>query len=121
MTFVDTSVWVDHFRRGNPALEALLLDGEVPCHTFVIGELACGNLKRRTETMALLRALPDVPLADTDDLLTFIDHHRLMATGRGWVDVHILSSALLAHTRLLTLDRPLARVADRLGLLAQRA
>ena len=121
MTLVDTSVWVDHFRRGNRALEALLVDGEVLCHPFVVGELACGNLKRRSETLALLRALPDVPLADADDLLTFIDHHRLMGTGLGWVDVHVLSSTLLAHTRLWTLDRPLARVADRLGLLAQQA
>jgi predicted nucleic acid-binding protein len=120
MTLVDTSVWVDHFRRGNRALEALLLEGEVLCHPFVIGELACGNLRRRWETLALLRALPDVPLADVDDLLTFIDHHRLMGTGLGWVDVHVLSSALLAHTRLWTLDRPLARAAARLGLLAAR-
>ncbi len=121
MTLVDTSVWVDHFRRGNRALEALLVDGEVLCHPFVVGELACGNLKRRSETLALLRALPDVPLADADDLLTFIDDHRLMGTGLGWVDVHVLSSTLLAHTRLWTLDRPLARVADRFGLLAQQA
>jgi predicted nucleic acid-binding protein len=121
MTLVDTSVWVDHFRRGNRALEALLLEGEVLCHPFVIGELACGNLKRRSETLTLLRALPDVPLADTDDLLTFIDRHRLMGTGLGWVDVHVLSSALLAHTRLWTVDRPLAGVAHRLGVLATQA
>jgi predicted nucleic acid-binding protein len=61
MTLVDTSVWVDHFRRGNPALEALLLDGEVLCHPFVIGELACGNLKRRSETLACYALYPTCP------------------------------------------------------------
>jgi len=121
MTLVDTSVWVDHFRHGNRRLEALLVDGEVLCHPFVIGELACGNLKRRSETLALLRALPDAPIADADDLLTFIERHRLMGAGLGWVDVHVLSSVLLAHTYLWTLDRPLARAAGRLGLLARQA
>jgi predicted nucleic acid-binding protein len=121
MTLVDTSVWVDHFRRGNRALEALLLDGEVLCHPFVIGELACGNLRKRSETLGLLRALPGAPLADSDDVLTLIDRHRLTGTGLGWVDVHILSSALLAHTRLWTLDRPLARAAHRLELLPSQA
>lgn len=118
MTLVDTSVWVDHFRRGNLALTALLGDGEVLCHPFIIGELACGNLKRRSETLALLRALPDAPVADSDDVLTFIDRHRLVGAGLGWVDVHVLSSTLLAHTVLWTLDRRLARAAGRLGLLA---
>jgi predicted nucleic acid-binding protein len=117
VTLVDTSVWIDHFRRGNRALITLLLDGEVLCHPFIAGELACGNLKRRSETLALLRELPEAPLADSADVLTLIDTHSLMGAGLGWIDVHVLSSTLLAHARLWTLDRPLARAAGRLGVL----
>ena len=118
MTLVDTSVWVDHFRRGNRALATLLIDGRVLCHPFIIGELACGNLKRRQETLARLQDLPAAPLADSADVLTLIDTHHLMGAGLGWIDVHVLSSALLAHTQLWTLDRQLAGAAGRLGLLA---
>jgi hypothetical protein len=120
VTLVDTSVWVDHLRRGNSTLTTLLLDGEVLCHPFVIGELACGNLSKRSETLALLHNLPEAPLAATDDVLTLIDRHRLMGAGLGWVDMHVLAATLLAGTKLWTLDRPLARAAGRIGLLAGR-
>ena len=119
MTLVDTSVWVDHFRRHNRSLAALLLDGGVLCHPFVIGELVCGNLKARSETLALLHELPEAPVADSADVLALIGRHRLMGTGLGWVDVHVLSSAMLAHCQLWTLDRPLAQAAARLGLRGQ--
>jgi predicted nucleic acid-binding protein len=118
MLLIDTSVWVDHFRRDNRTLSTLLLDGRVFCHPFIIGELACGNLKRRSETLSLLHKLPEAPLAGSADVLTLIDTHGLMGGGLGWVDVHLLSSALLAHTQLWTLDRQLARASSRLGLLA---
>jgi predicted nucleic acid-binding protein len=60
---VDTSVWVDHFRNTNAVLAQHLDAGEVWCHPFVIGELACGNLARRDEVLSLLAALPQVPEA----------------------------------------------------------
>ncbi len=61
MVLVDTSVWVNHLRMGDIQLEELLLDGKVVCHPFVIGELACGNIKNRSEILALLQALPKTP------------------------------------------------------------
>jgi predicted nucleic acid-binding protein len=118
MFLIDASVWVDHFRRGNRALSTLLLEGRVLCHPFIIGELACGNLKHRSETLSLLHKLPEAPLADSADVLALIDTHGLMGVGLGWVDVHLLSSTLLAHTQLWTLDRQLARAASRLDVLA---
>lgn len=58
MILVDTSVWVDHLRSGDPGLGALLESGRVLMHPFVVGELACGNLHRRSEVLSLLKALP---------------------------------------------------------------
>jgi predicted nucleic acid-binding protein len=111
---VDTSVWIDHLRRGNATLAARLRKGEVECHPFVIGELASGNLMRRAELLSLLGALPQAPQAHHDEVLALIASKRLMGRGLGWVDVHLLASALLGRTSLWTLDRRLAAQASAL-------
>lgn len=116
---VDTSVWVEHLRRGDPVLSALLSREEVECHPFIIGELACGSLQRRSEILALLQKLPHVPLASHDEVLTFIERHRLMGRGIGWIDAHLLASAALARTLLWSRDRRLSYVARMLDLHAQ--
>jgi hypothetical protein len=115
---VDTSVWVDHLRRRNPGLALRLELGQVRCHPFVIGELACGNLRRRDEILSLLSELPQVPIAEHEEVLVFVESNRLVGTGLGWVDVHLLASAALASLPLWTRDRRLAAAAARLELSA---
>ncbi len=116
MILVDTSVWIDHFRNGNDALATLLRHAEVVCHRFIVGELACGNLRHRDEILFLLAALPTVTLADHDEVMTFIEHNGLMGAGIGWIDAHLLASTILADVTLWTLDRPLAAAARSLGV-----
>ena len=113
---VDTSVWVDHFRRGNAALTERLNRGEVRSHPFVTGELSCGNLRRRKEILTLLKALPQAMLAGHEEALAFVEANRLRGRGIGWVDVHLLASARLTGIPLWTLDRRLKEVAGSLGL-----
>ena len=108
---VDTSVWIDHFRRGVSRLKELLLEEAVLCHPFVVGEMACGNLKNRREILAMLQALPPTPQVSHDEVLHLIDHHQLMGTGLGWVDMHLLASARLAQATFWTVDRPLRKAA----------
>jgi predicted nucleic acid-binding protein len=115
---IDTSVWVEHLRRGDPTLSALLGRGEVECHPFVIGELACGSLRRRAEVLGLLQKLPHVAVADHDEVLAFIERRRLMARGIGWIDAHLLASAALSNTLLWSRDRRLSQVARELHLCA---
>lgn len=113
---VDTSVWVDHLQRGNPALAELLETTEIWCHPFLQGELACGNLRNREEIISLLGALPQPPILSHDEALTLLQEQHLMGSGLGWVDVHLLGSALLAGLRLWTLDGALAGAAAKLGI-----
>ena len=74
---VDTSVWIDHLRRGNAKLRGQLEAGEVACHPFVVGELACGNLKGREEVLSLVAALPQTPMAQHDEVLALIEAPEL--------------------------------------------
>ena len=114
---VDTSVWIDHLRRGNRRLANHLDNGVVESHPFVVGELACGNLERREEILSLLGSLPRVIEADHDEVLALIDAERPSSRGLGWVDVHLLASTVLSRTTLWTLDKRLAGQAKKLGVL----
>ncbi len=116
MVLVDTSVWVSHLREGNPKMELLLNEGIVVCHHFVIGELACGNLKNRTEILNLFQSLPVVEIAEQEEVLQFIENYKLMGKGLGFIDIHLLTSALLDNIPLWTLDKKLNQVASKLNL-----
>jgi len=117
MILVDTSVWIDHLRTGNKGLVAMLGSAQVITHPFVVGELACGKLRNRREILRLLQDLPQAPVADHSEVLFFIEQHRLMGSGLGYVDVHLLAATTLGDpVRLWTRDRRLAAVARDLGL-----
>lgn len=116
MILVDTSVWIDHLRQGDAALAATLQAGAVGMHPFVVGELACGNLHARAEVLGLLQALPHVSKATESEVLYFIDNHRLMGRGIGYVDAHLLASSRLAGASLWTRDKRLHAVATELAL-----
>ncbi len=117
MILVDTSIWIDHFRKGNAHLKKLLIGGHVACHPFVIGELACGNLKKRREIVLLLHALPSVNTVTNDEAIFLIEEKHLMGLGIGIVDVHLLASAIMTITPLWTTDRRLKEVAKTLNIL----
>ena len=116
MILVDTSIWVTHLRRGSPQLETLLMDGEVMCHPFILGELACGNLKNRNEIISLLQSLPMAPTIESEEFLHFIDRNDLMGKGIGFVDVHLLAAARLGGMMLWTADKRLKSAAEHLKI-----
>jgi predicted nucleic acid-binding protein len=114
---VDTSVWIDHLRLGEPSLAAALEASRVMMHPFVLGELACGNLANRSEVLELLGNLPAAPTATNPEALDFIERRSLMGRGVGYIDVHLLASiALSGDGRLWTRDRRLAAAATDLEL-----
>jgi len=117
MILVDTSVWIEHLRRADARLQAMLEEGKVLSHPFVVGELACGNLGRRSEILELLSRLPMAPVASEGEVLGFIERRKLVGRRIGYLDAHLLASAsLAAPARLWTRDHRLHRIAASLSL-----
>jgi predicted nucleic acid-binding protein len=116
MILADTSVWVEHFRRGVPDFATTLQNGQISIHPVVLGELASGNLAKRAQTLAALRSLPCTKAGTTDECLDFIEARTLYGRGVGWNDVQLLVAARLSRNRLWSLDTRLTAAAEELGI-----
>lgn len=115
MILVDTSIWIDHLRSGGPALATLLQKEAVCTHDFVIGELACGNLRNRAEVLGLLQSLPRLSVASEDEALFFIEQQHLMGRGIGYIDAHLLAATVIRGIPLWTKDKHLMAIAVEKG------
>jgi len=115
---VDTSIWVDHFREGNPALMGLLFTEMAITHPMVLLELACGTPPEpRTRTLGDIALLQSAKQASHGEVMNFIERERLYGLGCGLVDMTLLASALITpDTRLWTLDKRLAGLAERFSV-----
>lgn len=116
MTLVDSSVWIDHLRRSNSRLVRLLDDAEVACHPFVQGEIALGSLRQHALVLDLLDELPALPMLSHDEVIALVERRRLGGRGIGWIDAHLLASAVVSRATFWTLDRRLGAIAMELGL-----
>lgn len=121
MILLDTSVWIDHLRQGDAQVASVLETGLVLSHPFVIGELACGQLKSRAEILGLLAALPQARVAQEQEVLFFIERHKLMGRGIGYIDAHVLTAtALTEGARLWTRDKRLDLLARELEIAREK-
>ena len=120
MILADTSVWIDFLagRAAAIALQSLLAANRVVCHPAVRGEIALGSIAEREEVLRLLSQLPSAPVIGDDDVFAMIDARKLQASGIGWIDAHLLASAIAGRHTIWTWDKRLAGVAARLGILA---
>ncbi|KKO19506.1 MAG: hypothetical protein L3J18_07895 [Candidatus Brocadia sp.] len=116
MVLVDTSIWVVHLRNGDIGLETLLNEGSAVCHPFIVGELACGNLKNRAEILSLLQTLPMAIPGEHEEVMRFIEDHALMRKGLGYIDIHLIVSAVITGIPLWTVDKKLDEIALKLGI-----
>lgn len=117
MILADTSIWIDHLRSENKEMRKRLHQGEIVVHPFVVAELALGSLRRRTETLALLDLLPQVRMPNLAEVRLMIEARRLYGLGMGLIDVHLIASIFVNSPALLwTRDKPLRKVAERLGI-----
>ena len=116
MILLDTSVWVDHLRRVDSLVVQVLESGQAAAHAFVIGELACVNLKSRACVIDLLQALPQLTMATDDEVLYFIERHKLMGRGIGYVDAHLLAGVAIDGSLLWTRDKRLREIGTELSV-----
>jgi predicted nucleic acid-binding protein len=114
LTIVDTSVWIDHFRHGNINLESHLVKGRVATHPFVLGEVSCGNLKNRAEIIELMASLPIAQMAEHHEVITMLEQRKMYGQGIGWIDMHLLAACLINQFALMTLDKPLQKIAHKI-------
>ena len=120
MILVDTSVWIEHLRHGEPRLTQLLDANQVLGHPFVVGELALGQLQRRKVILDSLRSLPQAQAASDPEVFRFIETASLHGLGVGYIDAHLLAATRLTPgCTLWTRDKKLQGVAERLGVSAQ--
>lgn len=114
MILADTAIWIGHWRQFDHTLETLVGRGQIICHPIVIGELACGQFPHRKLVLQSMRNLPQTMQAEHDEVLTLIEHHKLMGIGIGYADAHLLASCLLGEDQLWTIDQRLHEAARRL-------
>ena len=120
MICADTSVWVDHFRHGDRQLQQLLDEERICVHPFVTAELMLGGMRGRASVFRMLRDLPELFAAETDEIVPFIDRWRLWGRGIGFVDAHLLAGARLTPgAKLWTRDKRLAQAATDLRVSAR--
>jgi hypothetical protein len=117
MILVDTSVWIDHFRAADPQLNSLLANNDVLAHPCVIGEIALGSVAKRAEVIRLLNNLPAAIIASHQEVMIFVDRHKLANTGVGYVDACLLAAAALTPAAALwSRDKNLRATAARCGV-----
>ena len=116
MILVDTSIWIDHLIHSDVDLYDLLMINKVCIHPFIIGEIACGNLRNRSEILNLLNALPKVQIATDEEVLILLENKKLYGLGLGYIDMHLIASAFLNNVKLFTRDKILIRVAKNLNI-----
>ena len=117
MVLVNSSIWVDHFRRGNAGLILKLEQGEALIHPWILGELATGQLRQRAKILTYLKCLPSLTEVPLLRLLSFVEEFQLYSKGLGLVDCQLLASAIESKSSLMTLDKGLAKAAASLGVL----
>ncbi|MET3854057.1 PIN domain-containing protein [Rhizobium sp. OAE497] len=117
MILIDSSIWIDHFRAADDYLDALLRSENVIIHPFVIGELSLGHISRYDAIMTMLADLPVISVAEDAEVRHMIRSNKLFGTGIGYIDAHLLASALLSQRHTLwTRDKRLHRIASALGV-----
>ncbi|MHB0920806.1 MAG: type II toxin-antitoxin system VapC family toxin [Thiomonas delicata] len=116
--FVDTSVWIDHFRQHNDALVDLLELDLVMAHPLIVGEIACGTPPDRMQTLSDLIVLQQTQQTSVREAMDFIESQRLFGLGCGLVDLLLLASTLMTPgAELWTLDKRLGALAERFGVM----
>ncbi|MBE7412252.1 MAG: PIN domain-containing protein [Leptospiraceae bacterium] len=112
---VDTSVWIDHLHKTDILLVELLRNSEIVTHPFIIGELILGTMKNKEKFLLELSHLSKTIVATQKEVIFTIQKYNLSGKGIGWVDAHLLSSALISKSKIYTKDKNLKKIAEKIS------
>jgi predicted nucleic acid-binding protein len=119
MVLVDTSVWIRFLANRTPwaaELDRILLRDEAAGHDLIHGELLIGDSGGRGELLKGYALMHRVSTVHHAEVVEFVRAHKLYGRGIGWIDAHLLASALVTSVPLWTADERLARLANELGV-----
>jgi hypothetical protein len=119
MVLVDTSVWIRALSNRPPFVTELdrLLDlGDVAGHDLVYGELLIGDRGGRKKLLAEYKHMFQAATIPHSEVVTFVEHRRIHGRGVGWIDIHLLASAIVDGLILWTADPRLLTLADEFGV-----
>jgi predicted nucleic acid-binding protein len=119
MVLVDTSVWIRYLAGRPPYLAELgrLLGlDEVTGHQLVYGELLIGDRGGRRKLLAAYERMHQAAMVPHRDVVRFVRDHDLHGRGVGWIDVHLLASAIVERFELWTADQRFSAVANEFGV-----
>jgi predicted nucleic acid-binding protein len=119
MVLVDTSVWIRFLANRAPyanTLDALLGRDEVAGHELVYGELLVGDRAGRVKLLAAYGEMLQASTVPHSEVVAFVRNRALNGRGVGWIDVHLLASAIVGQLGLWTADSRLLAVAKELGV-----
>ena len=119
MVLVDTSVWIRFLANRAPyaaALDALLSRDEVVGHEFVYGELLIGDRNTRKKLLAMYEQIRQASMVPHRDVVAFVSARDLRGRGVGWIDIHLLASAIVERFQLWTADKKLGALAKEIGI-----
>jgi predicted nucleic acid-binding protein len=119
MVLVDTSVWIRFLANRAPyaaGLDALLELDEVVGHQLVYGELLIGDRGGRRKFLDEYERMRHVEVVPHRDVVSFVRGRGLYGRGVGWIDIHLLASAIVGRLQLWTADPRFAVVAKEMGV-----
>ncbi len=119
MVLVDTSVWIKFLANRTPyamELDRLLGLNEVIGHELVYGELLIGDRGGHRKLLAVYELMRQANTVPHRDVVAFVRKRDLHGRGAGWVDIHLLASAIVGRLHLWTADSRLAALAEELGV-----
>ena len=122
MVLVDTSVWIRFLADQAPyaaELNRLLGLNEVSGHDLVYGELLIGDPGGRKNLLAAYERIHHAASIPHHEVVAFVRHRNLHGRGVGWIDVHLLASALVGRLQLWTADARFSAIANELGVAYQ--
>jgi len=119
MVLVDTSVWIRFLGGRLPhaaELDRLLGLDEVAGHELVYGELLIGDRGGRRKLLAAYERMHQAALVPHRDVVAFVRDRDLHGRGVGWIDIHLLASAVVERLQLWTAGPRLSAVANQFGV-----